>query len=57
MEVRSHVGINMASLSVEQEEAFSEFQAANLFCWHLWSKLESHFESRHVAILTDGYKY
>lgn len=51
------MGVNVASLSEEQEEAFSEFQAANLLSWHLQSKLEHHFESRHVAIITDGYEY
>lgn len=51
------MGVNVVLLSVEQEEAFSEFQAANILSWHLLSKLEHHFESRTVAITTDGYGY
>lgn len=51
------MGVNVALLSVEQEEAFSEFQAANILTWHLQSKLEYHFETRTIAIVTDGYAY
>lgn len=51
------MGVNVALLSAEREEAFSEFQAANILSWHLQSKLEHHFESRTAAILTDGYEY
>ncbi|XP_057642604.1 putative vomeronasal receptor-like protein 4 [Chionomys nivalis] len=35
------------------KRAFSEFWVANLLSWHLQSKLEDHFESRHIAIITD----
>lgn len=55
--VRSHVGVNVASPSVEKEKVLSEFQAANLLSWHLQSKLSQYFESRPVAIMTDGYEY
>lgn len=51
------MGVNVASLSVEQEEALSECQAANLLSWHLLSKLEHHFENRLLAIIADGYEY
>lgn len=51
------MGVNVALLSAEREEAFSELQAANILSWHLQSKLEHHFESRTAAILTDGYEY
>lgn len=55
--VRSHVGVNVASLSVEKEKVLSEFQAANLLSWHLPSKLSQYFERRPDAIMTGGYAY
>lgn len=51
---RSHGGVNVALLSAEKENIPLEFQAANLLSWHLQSKISQYFESRHVAIITDG---
>lgn len=55
MEVRSHVGVNTASLSIEQEEAFQNsrlpiYSAGN--CSLNWNTILS----RHAAYLTDGYE-
>lgn len=54
---RSHGVVNVALLSAEKKKVLLEFQAANLLSWHLQSKISQYFESRRVAIITDGYEH